>query len=198
MTKSVSLHICVVPWYLSRRDLSMGKRTQPQGRGKPTYFKYSSRIQKISRDKGSLAASDLYERRWRKSGHQSPATNMKFTVASLSLAAGRVSHVPCIGHDTGLSFITPPFVLNGAGHPGSLLVHDAEDGRGSAVQHCCGEYSIFTAPSPSTASPRNTGYVPNHTTWSIKHYTGWCSRDLGKEDRAFTERREKCYLSLQG
>lgn len=53
-----------------------------------------------------------------KTGHQSPATNMKFTVASLSLAAGQVSHVPCIGHDTGFSFITSPFVLNGTGHLG--------------------------------------------------------------------------------
>jgi len=54
----------------------MGKRTRPQGWGKPTCFKYSSRVQKISRDKGSLAVLDLYKQWWSEAGQQSLVIKM--------------------------------------------------------------------------------------------------------------------------
>lgn len=78
----------------------MEKSAHPQGWGKPTYFSYSSRIQKISRDKGSLAALYFASSGAGRYNNRGWWLKCETQIASLFLVAGRVSHTLCVGRNT--------------------------------------------------------------------------------------------------
>lgn len=188
--RSVSLHICVVPWYLSRRDLSMGKRTWPQSWGKPTYFKYPSMILKISRDKGSLAVSD-FKVEWSRVGERqdTKALQLSFEIFNrLTFPCCRM-YIPCTLHRTR--------------HSGSLLQHSLLCVRkswtsqvASGVQCLGWESSCSATPFPQPLP--DSLAVSHHIIWPLKHHTGEHLADQGKADKPLTEKRGKSLLVTSG
>lgn len=181
--KSVSLHICAVLWYLSRRDSSMGKRTWPQSWGKPTYFKYSSMILKISRDKGSLTLSDL-EVEWSRVGvrQDTEALQLAFEIFNrLTFPCCRMG-IPCTLHRTR--------------HSGSLLWHSLLCARKSWTSQVasglqCLRWERSCSATPFSQTLPDMLVVSHSIIWPLKHHTEGCLGDLGKEDKPLTEKKGK-------